>query len=88
MRERVHSRDDAQQELKGENKVEEGGGGEEEEEEEGRRESLWPTLNAVLFQGQPHTHWNGYTKTESKQATYNVLFHWKVRIALQKMIFF
>lgn len=61
---RVHSRDDAQQELKGEKKVEEGGGGEEEEEEEGRRESLWPTLNVVLFQGQPHTHWNGYTKTE------------------------
>ncbi len=62
--------------------MEEGGGGEEE-----RRESLWPTLNVVLFQGQPHTHWNGYTKTELKQATYNVLFHWKVRIALQKMLF-
>lgn len=36
----VHSGDDAQQELKGEKKVEEGGGSEEEEEEEGKRISM------------------------------------------------
>lgn len=36
----VHSGDDAQQELKGEKKVEEGGGGSEEEEEEGKRISM------------------------------------------------
>lgn len=35
----VHSGDDAQQELKGEKKVEEGGGSEE-EEEEGKRISM------------------------------------------------
>lgn len=48
------------------------------------RESLWPTLNVVLSQGQPHTHERLY-KNRIKTG-YNVHFHWKVRIALQKML--
>lgn len=80
----VHSEDDAQHELKGEKKVVEEGGGSEEEEEEGKRVSM---ANSECSSFSRST---SYTRTVIQKnrikTGYNVHFHWKVRIALQKML--